>query len=266
MTGNPVPAIVLVEPQLGENIGMCARAMLNCGLDRLRLVAPRDGWPNPAAKATAADADAVLAGTEVFATLDAAIADCARVVATTTRGRSLAVPSASAGEAAGRALEWGAEGARCAVLFGAEASGLDNAAVARADLLLRFDTNPDFPSLNLAQSVLLFGWEWRRAALAAPPAAGPDGRAAEPPAARGDLAPFLERLVAALGARGFFLTRELRPTTEATLRSVFHRSAPTERELALLQGMLSALLREPQGESAPAPGTDPAGSAQAPAS
>lgn len=239
MSGNPVPVIILVEPQLGENIGMCARAMLNCGLDRLRLVRPRDGWPNPAAKATAADADAVLERVEVFATLDEALADCHHVLATTARARSLAVPVETAETAARQVVRWNAGGAGVAVLFGAEASGLDTSSVARAERLVRFDTNPEFPSLNLAQSVLLFGWEWRRAALASEP---PEEEGL--PATRGELRPFLERLVSALEARGFFLTPELRPTTEAILHSLFHRTAPTERELALLQGMLTALLRE----------------------
>jgi tRNA/rRNA methyltransferase len=248
MSGKPVPVIILVEPQLGENIGMCARAMLNCGLDRLRLVRPRDGWPNPAAKATAADADAVLERAEVFDTLDEALADCHHVVATTARARSLAVPVETAEMAAGQVVRWNAGGAGVAVLFGAEASGLDNASVARAERLVRFDTNPAFPSLNLAQSVLLFGWEWRRAVLASEPE--PDRLL---PAPRGELVPFLERLVSALETRGFFLTPELRPTTEAVLQSVFHRANPTERELALLHGMLTALLREPrEGKELPA--------------
>lgn len=241
MSGNVsarLPIIVLVEPQLGENIGMCARAMLNCGLDRLRLVRPRDGWPNPAAVATAADADEVLAKAEVFATLDDALADCRHVVAATARKRSLAAPVLEAEEAADQIAGWCESGAETAVLFGAEASGLDNTSIARADLILTFATNPAFPSLNLAQSVLLFGWEWRRAA-----GAGTTGTEDEEPVSRGDLAPFLARLEGALEARGFFLTPELRPTTEAILRSVFSRAAPTERELALLQGVLTALLR-----------------------
>ena len=243
MSGNASPArpiIVLVEPQLGENIGMCARAMLNCGLDRLRLVRPRDGWPNPAAVATAADADEVLARAEVFASLDEALADCRHVVAATARKRSLAAPVLEAEEAAHQIAGWCGGGAETAVLFGAEASGLDNTSIARADRILTFSTNPDFPSLNLAQSVLLFGWEWRRAAGAG---AGATGAEEEEPVSRGDLTPFLTRLEGALEARGFFLTPELRPTTEATLRSLFSRATPTERELALLQGVLTALLR-----------------------
>lgn len=241
MSGNVsarLPIIVLVEPQLGENIGMCARAMLNCGLDRLRLVRPRDGWPNPAAVATAANADEVLVRAEVFASLDEALADCHHVVAATARKRSLAAPVLEAEEAAHQIAGWCGSGAETAVLFGAEASGLDNTSIARADRILTFSTNPDFPSLNLAQSVLLFGWEWCRAAGRSIGETDEDA-----PVTRGDLAPFLSRLGEALETRGFFLTPDLRPTTEATLRSLFSRATPTERELALLQGVLTALLR-----------------------
>jgi len=243
MTGNPAssaPFIVLVEPQLGENIGMCARAMLNCGLDRLRLVRPRDGWPNPAATATAADADEVLAGAEVFDSLDAALSDCHRVFAATARRRSLALPILDAPEVAARAVGAVASGERVAVLFGAEASGLENESVARAEAVLHFGTNPDFPSLNLAQSVLLFGWEWLKAGDVAAPAPSSD-----PPASRDELAAFFDRLEGALEQRGFFLTPELRPTVSNTLRSLFSRSAPTGREVAMLHGALTALLRPP---------------------
>lgn len=213
--------------------------MLNCGLAELRLVRPRDGWPNPAAIATAADADEVLESAGVFDSLDEALGDCHHVVAATARTRSLAVPVCGASETAREMGVWSKSGARTAVLFGAEASGLDNAAVARAERILTFETNPSFPSLNLAQSVLLLGWEWRRVAL--------EGRGEAPealPVPRADLDPFVNRLTDSLEARGFFLTPDLRPTTEAILRSLFSRASPTERELALLQGMLTALLRE----------------------
>ena len=162
MSINPQPIVILVEPQLGENIGMCARAMLNSGLERLRLVRPRYGWPNPAAVATAADADRVIAGVEVFATLSDAIADCHHVVVTSARERAIPVPLLNSGPAVQKMSEWVERGAQVAVVFGPEASGLDNDAISRAELLLQFETNPDFSSLNLAQSVLLFAWEWRR--------------------------------------------------------------------------------------------------------
>lgn len=244
MSGNDQPIVILVKPQLGENIGMCARAMLNCGLERLRLVAPRDPWPNPAARATAADADRVIDGVEVFDDLATAIADCRHVVAATARNRSLPAPVAGPSEVAEKIAAWDVAGEQVAVLFGAEASGLDNDAVSVAEWLLRFPTNPGFPSLNLAQSVLLFGWEWMRVSQ------GTEKTVVENPAApRGDLDRFLGRLEALLDQRGFFLTSEQKPVTWNTLRGLFAKTAPTERELALLQGMLTALSKPPRGEA-----------------
>lgn len=249
MSINPQPIIVLVEPQLGENIGMCARAMLNCGLEHLRLVRPRDGWPNSAAVATAADADSVLEKAEMYETVEAAIADCHHVIATSARGRSLAVPLVSSDEASSRVASWSASGETVAVIFGPEASGLDNEVIARAETVMRFETNPDFPSLNLAQSVLLFGWEWKRAA-AALPGETEDGGGRAAPARRLDLARFLDRLEGALDQREFFLTPDLKPTTVKILRSLFSRTMASEKEVNLLHGVLTALSREKNsGES-----------------
>lgn len=242
MSINPQPVVILVEPQLGENIGMCARAMLNCGLDQLRLVRPRDGWPNPAAVATAADAVRVLEKITVFSSLEDAVADCHHVVATSARDRAIPLPVVESSEASAKVAAWSRSGARVAVIFGPEASGLDNSAIARAEILMRFETNPDFSSLNLAQCVLLFGWEWKRAASGV----GGAGIASAAPGAAscGEMETFLDRLEAGLETRGFFLTPELKPTTVNSLRSIFSRAAVSERELNLLQGMLSALLRE----------------------
>jgi len=245
MSINHQPVIILVEPQMGENIGMCARAMLNCGLEHLRLVRPRDGWPNPAAVATAADADRVLEKVEVFETLEGAVADCQYVVATSARDRSLAVPVVGSGEASAKVADWGASGARVAVIFGPEASGLDNAVIARAGMLMRFETNPDFSSINLAQCVLLFGWEWRRAAATSRATKPSDSYSGAPaPASRADLDRFLDRLEQSLDERGFFLTPDLKPTTLKTLRSLFSRTLASEKEVKLLHGVLTALLRE----------------------
>ncbi len=246
MSINLQPVILLVEPQLGENIGMCARAMLNCGLEHLRLVRPRDGWPNPAAVATAADADRVLEMAEVHDTVEAAIADCHHVVVTSARDRSLPVPVVASEIASERVAAWTGAGRRVAVVFGPEASGLDNAVMARADLLMRFETNPDFSSLNLAQCVLLFGWEWKRARAAAD---GETRPLSELPATRGDLDRFLTRLEQALEARAFFLTPDLKPTTVKALRSLFSRTLASEKEVNLLQGMLTALEREKPPET-----------------
>ncbi|MCG8601750.1 MAG: RNA methyltransferase [Verrucomicrobiales bacterium] len=235
MSGNDQPVIILVQPQMGENIGMCARAMLNCGLTCLRLVSPRDGWPQESAKATAADADVVIENAEVYATLDEAVADCHQVFATTAReraGGTKVVPVREAAEAVKRS------GSRVALLFGPEASGLDREAVSRANLLVRFPTNPDFPSLNLAQAVLLFGWEWRNLALEIPELSG------EVPAPCGEVAHFIERLERELDASGFFNSEEMKPHSVRQIRSIFHRASPTGQEVKLLHGMVSAFRRE----------------------
>ena len=235
----PQPVVVLVEPQLGANIGMCARAMLNCGWRRLRLVRPREGWPQEEALAAAADADEVLAQAEVFDSLGDAIGDCRRVYATTARDRSLAQPVLTAEEAGAEICGLGAEQGGVALLFGPEASGLDADAVARADTLVRFPTNPGFPSLNLAQAVLLFGWEWRRAT----------GRTSEigkrgTPGTREAMENFFGRLFGVLDEKGFFLTDDLRPHAERSIRGLFTRTRATGREIRLLHGILTALTRD----------------------
>ncbi len=213
--------------------------MLNCGLDRLRLVNPREGWPNESAIATAADADSVLEKVEVFDSLEAALGDCQRVIATTARERSLSLPVLPASEAAKEVAVGAAGGERVAVLFGPEASGLDNDCLSRADTLMRFPTNPAFSSLNLAQAVLLFGWEWRGVAVE------PEAISSPSAVSREELEPFLERLETALDQRGFFLTPEMKPHSLRILRTLFSKSRPTEQELKLLHGTLTALLRDP---------------------
>lgn len=230
------PIIVLVETQLGENIGMCARAMLNCGLDRLRLVRPRDGWPSAAARATAADADIVLDRSEVFDTIDDALADCQRVFAATARQRSLRIPGLDLADAVA-AITRDATSPRTAILFGPEASGLDNETLSRADRLIHFPTNPDFPSLNLAQAVLLFGWQWWQSD--SPQQAANNNT--PPPANREQTNTFFTRLEHALDESEFFLTPELRPNTARSLRAFFNRSNMSEDELRMLHGVLTAL-------------------------
>lgn len=236
MSGNHSPVIVLVNPQKPENIGMCARAMLNCGLRRLRLVNPVKAWPQDMAYRAAADADEVLDAMELFSSLDDALADCHHVVATTARPRALAVPVWDAELVAEKVVAWEHAETTTAVVFGRESCGLDTDMVSRAECVLKYATNPDFPTLNLAQSVLLFSWEWRAASTR-----GVVESQGEVPAARGDLSAFYERLEGLLDEKGFFLTPELRPTTTRTLRNLFARAAPTEREVALLHGVLSAL-------------------------
>jgi len=225
------PIIVLVHTQMGENVGMCARAMLNCGLQSLRLVAPRDGWPNDRAVATSADSDSVIEGAEVFETVADAVADCSRVFATTARNRARQLPAVEVGEAVGEIH--GMEG-KCAVLFGPEASGLDNESLSHADRLLDLPVNPEFSSLNLAQAVLLFGWEWWRGSATVE-------RPVEEAAPKGELTGFLERLENELENGRFFPSEEMRPETVRNLRALFGRAAPTERELRMLHGVVTAL-------------------------
>ena len=230
----PSPIIVLVEPQLGANIGMCARAMLNCGLERLRLVNPREGWPNEKAKATAADADRVLEQVEVFESVEAAVADCQRVIATTARTRDVPLPVLDPAGAVEEIRE-SKEGGCSAILFGPEASGLDNSALKLADRLLSFPTNPEFGSLNLAQAVLLFGWEWRRT----------EGLTGDPvrlsPAPKTELAAFLKRLESELEKGGFFNSPDRRADTVSQLAAIFSRATPTDAELRMLHGVVTAL-------------------------
>lgn len=245
MTRNAQPIVILVEPQLGANIGMCARAMLNCGLDRLRLVNPREEWPNESARATAADADVVLDGAKVFSAVGEAVADCHRIFATTARDRSSEIPVLLPEEASREMCEAAGAGQNVAILFGPEASGLDGDAVTVADRLVRFPTNPEFPSLNLAQAVLLFGWEWKKQAGKGPPVSVPEA------ATREELDGFLCRLESELEERQFFLTPELKPATVRSVRSLFTKTNATSREVKLLHGMLTALVRDGVGRDSP---------------
>lgn len=207
---------------------MCARAMLNCGLRRLRLVAPRDGWPNERAVATSADADEVIGAAEVFATVGEAVADCSRVFATTARNRARQLPAVEVPDAVP------GMGRGTAILFGPEASGLDNDSLSHADRLLDLPVNPAFSSLNLAQAVLLVGWEWWRGR-------GSVDRVAEEAATKEDLDRFLHRLEGELEKGRFFPSEEMRPETLRNLRALFGRAAPTPRELRMLHGVVTAL-------------------------
>ena len=227
------PAIVLVRPQLGENIGMAARAMVNCGLDELRLVAPRDGWPNPAARAAAAGADAVIDGARVFGTAGEAVADLQLVLATTARRRDMEKPVRGPREAAGLLR---ASGARAGVLFGPERSGLDNDEVGLAAAIVEAPLNPDFPSLNLAQAVFLMAWEWRMAGPPTQPTLPSERATAE--AFEG----FWRHLDGALDAAGYYREPALRPTVQRNLRAVFARAGLTDQEVRTLRGVIARLV------------------------
>lgn len=233
------PAVILVDPQLGQNIGMVARAMLNTGLTDLRLVRPRDGWPNPAAEAAASGAGEVLEAARVFASTGDAVAGLRRLYATSTRPRGLVKTVVTPRQAAREMRDAAAGGAAVGVLFGPERSGLTNDDVAIADAVLAVPLNPAFSSLNLAQAVLLVGYEWYLAGDATPTTRLDSGGA--PPASKAELLNFLERLERALDETGFLHPPEKRPGMVRNLRSLFARMSLTEAEVNTLHGIVSAL-------------------------
>jgi tRNA/rRNA methyltransferase len=246
-------AVILVEPQLGENIGAAARAMANFGLRDLRLVAPRDGWPNEAARASAALAVEIVDRAAVYPTLAAALSDLHYIAATTARGRFLAKPVLAPDSAAMEIFERKAAGWRCGILFGKERTGLENADIALADVIVTAPVDPAFASLNLAQSVLLFAYEWRKlvdpASLGrqlpdAPLGAGQRFKASRP-AERHELLGFFEHLERELDACGFLFPPEKRDTMVTNIRTMFARMAPTEQEVRTLRGIVAKLRRGP---------------------
>jgi tRNA/rRNA methyltransferase len=235
------PAVVLVDPQLGENIGTAARAMLNCGLTDLRLVRPRDGWPNSRAQRAAAGADVVLDGARLYDRTEDAIADLSRVYATTARHRFMTKPVVTPRQAAAemRAAAAAEGGARCGVLFGRERTGLENDDVALADAVLTVPLNPGFTSLNLAQAVLLIGYEWYTAGDATPARQRSDPD--QPPASKADLVNFFEHLEQALDGAQFFRVAEKRPSMVRSIRNLFQRTEATAQEVRTLHGIVTAL-------------------------
>lgn len=233
----PQPAFVLVRPQMGENIGAAARAMLNFGLTRMRLVDPRDGWPNPRAVAMASGAAGqVLDHAGIFATLDEAVADCAYVFATTARGRELVKEVVTPERAMEMARAMGAAGKRVGVLFGPERAGLENDDIVRANAIVTVPVNPEFPSLNLGQCVLLLGYEWQRQGAGVPPSvmelARTDFASREEVERLGDH--FEERLEAA----GFFFPETKVEGMKANLRNMWGRLGLTRAEVQTFHGML----------------------------
>jgi tRNA/rRNA methyltransferase len=256
----PNPAIILVEPQLGENIGAAARAMANFGLGDLRLVNPRDGWPNEAARASAALAVGIVDGAALFPTLASAVADLHYLAATTARSRFLAKPVMAPDGAAASVFERREAGMHCGILFGKERTGLENSDIALADVIVTAPVDPAFASLNLAQSVLLFAYEWRklvdpdslgRQLRDAPQGAGQRFKASRP-AERHELLGFFEHLEAELDACGFLFPLEKRETMINNIRTMFARMAPTEQEVRTLRGIVANLRRGPwPGPSAP---------------
>ena len=236
------PAILLVQPQLSENIGTAARAMANFGLTDLRLVKPRDGWPSDKARSAASGADHVIDRVRVFETLAEAVADLTFIYATTARMREVAKRVVGPHEAAAAAFARIAAGNGVGFLFGRERTGLNNEEVSLADEILTLPVDPKFSSLNIAQAVLIVAYEWR---LAAAGDALPFDAAIAEQAPREQLIAMFEHLESALDEAGFFRPSEKRPHITLAIRSMLQRAGLTEQEVRTLRGMIAALERRP---------------------
>ena len=246
-----LPVVILARPQMGENIGAAARAMKNCGLASLRLIAPRDGWPNPAALPMATVGVDILDTAEVYDTLGDALHDIRFMVATSARPRDMEKPVMAPRVATKLVLEEQIAGiqtgGRVGLLFGAERSGLDNEELVLADCVAQAPLQKGASSLNLAQAVFLMAWEWRVAALGwCDPGQleAIDGLSVPAELKSRDF--FLSRLEDSLDEMGFFSNREMAPTVKRNLRSLFTRARPTEQELRTLHGVLTLIERDPQ--------------------
>ena len=240
------PIIILVRPQMGENIGATARAMLNCGLTKLRLVDPRDGWPNPAAVAMASGADLVLDQLECFETVEKAVSDCHQIYAATARLRDLEKDIVTPKTAVIQIEKSLKVKEKVAILFGAERAGLSNEEVAFAHHIMSVPLNPDFKSLNLSQSVLIFCYEFFQNIIRTfheyeSVLKIVEGQ--EPKAPQGDIDNLLKRLIEQLDQRGFFVTEAQKPTMILNLKNMFYRNHFTEQEVRTLHGIISTLIK-----------------------
>src|SRR5690349_22786617 len=243
------PVVILVEPQLGENIGMAARAMGNFALSRLRIVNPRDGWPNIAAQRAAAGADQILEQAELFETVEQAVADLTLLFATTARAHDQAKPVVAPTQAAGQIVAHVAQGGGAGILFGRERYGLQNEEVALANRIITFPVNPGFASINLAQAVLLIGYEWfRHSTGGALPFAMPER---SEPASQHQMQAFFDNLVRELDKVEFLRPREKRDTMLVNLRNIFTRMDPTKQDMHTLHGVVMAIA---EGRKGPAKG------------
>ncbi len=237
----PPPVVILVRPQLGENIGGSVRAMLNFGLTELRLVAPRDGWPNPAADAMAAGASNVLEGAKVFDTTAEAVADLNYVMAATARRRELEVPVMGTQEAGEKFRAWQNAGQKTGILFGPEKAGLTNDDVVLADTIITYPINPAFQSLNLAQAVGVFSYIWAASeGVTVPPMFAEESSI---PAKREDLIRMMEHLEEELKNAGFFYPEQKTSLMKRNIRAPFIRANMTEQEVRTMRGMIKALVK-----------------------
>jgi tRNA/rRNA methyltransferase len=245
-TAAAAPVVILVRPQLGDNIGMAARAMLNCGLSSLRLVSPRDGWPNPKAVRAASGADVVLEKATLFETVAAAVADLERVVATTARNRELTQRILTPRRAASEMRGWVGGGEKVGILFGPERTGLTNDDIVHADTALSIPLNPQFSSLNIAQAVLLVAYEWAAAGEETP-----EERMSEHatrPATKDELLNLFTHLERALDQSGFLRNKAMRPAMVHNLRAFLQRAAMTEQEVRSFHGVIKYLAKHKHSE------------------
>ncbi len=240
----PGPMVILVEPQMGENIGAAARAMLNFGLTGLRIVNPRDGWPNAKAGSMAAGASTVIDNARVFDSVEAAIADCQFVLATTARKRELHLPVFEPNEAATELQARVQEGQQCAILFGGERAGLSTEHVALANGIFTIRVNPEFSSLNLGAAVLIAAYEWGQVTGRTQKFESRLEQAV--PATQSDVEGFVGHVFSALEPTGYFFPPEKRDVMERNIRTVLTRVEFTQNEIHLLRGVIKALAR---GES-----------------
>ena len=233
------PTVILVRPQLGENIGMATRAMLNCGLSSLRLVAPRDGWPNPKAQRAASGADVVLEKAVLFDSVAEAVADLEHVLATTARNRELTQRILTPRRAAADMRGWIADGHPVGILFGPERAGLTNDDLVCADTVVSIPLNPQFSSLNIAQAVLLVAYEWLAAADETPAERLSDHAAR--PATKEELQNLFDHLERALDQSGFLRHKAMRPSMVNNLRALLQRAHMTEQEVRTFHGVIKFL-------------------------
>ena len=245
-TAAAAPVVILVRPQLGDNIGMAARAMLNCGLSSLRLVSPRDGWPNAKAERAASGADVVLDKAKVFASVGEAVADLERVVATTARNRELSLRILTPRRAATEMRGWIGGGEKVGILFGPERTGLTNDDMVHADTALSIPLNPQFSSLNIAQAVLLVAYEWAAAGEDAP--AERMSEHATRPATKDELLNLFAHLERALDQSGFLRNKAMRPAMVHNLRAFLQRAAMTEQEVRSFHGVIKYLAKHKHSE------------------
>jgi tRNA/rRNA methyltransferase len=239
--GPSAPTIILVRPQLGENVGTAARAMLNFGLTDLRLVRPQCGWPNVKAVQAASGATEVLNRLQVFDRVEDAVGDLHRLYATTARPRDLPKPVVTGEQAAREARAALTRGERVGILFGPERTGLANDELIYADAVVSVPVNPDFFSLNLAQAVLLVAYEWFQSAtqISDRQESLPAGR----PATKGELDQLLEHLIAELDAVNFFRTADRRASMSRALKLIFARAELHEPDVHLLRGVIKEIAR-----------------------